>query len=164
RRACAPGWSCRRRSAPRPRCGGTDRLWSIDPFGDLIAAACEQRRHFAVARDGGLRRDFGERLQHEGALVHARVRYGEARRGDDCIAVEQQVEVERARGVGKRTLPAVLLLNRLEIFKQLLSRQPRIDFHDLIEKLRLVEITDGGSPVQARYGGEAGAGQGFEFL
>jgi len=41
-------------------------------------------------------RDVGQRQQHEGAFVQARVRYGEVRFVDDMIAVQQKIKVERA--------------------------------------------------------------------
>jgi hypothetical protein len=42
--------------------------------------------------------DLGEGQKDEGALVEARVRDEEARRGDDAVLVEQEVEVEGAGG------------------------------------------------------------------
>ena len=46
-----------------------------------------------------------ERLQHEAPLVQARVRDGQARLVDRLVAVEQQVEVDRARAEARAVAP-----------------------------------------------------------
>src|SRR5687767_15823808 len=62
-----------------------DNCISIDPFSDLIVASSEQRLQLAAARNGGFRRDFGQRHQNESALVHARVRHAKPWGGDDRV-------------------------------------------------------------------------------
>lgn len=49
------------------------------------------------ARDRKIARDFSERFEHEKTIEHARVWHGEAGLGDHLIAIEQEIEVERAR-------------------------------------------------------------------
>jgi hypothetical protein len=78
------------------------RIWSAQPASSAALAA---------ARDGACGAIFGERLQHEGALVHARVRHACRRGTRDAARRKQQVEVERARRVANGRSPAVLLLD-----------------------------------------------------
>jgi len=65
----------------------------------LAAHAAQPRSGGAATGDRCRRRDVEQRTQHEGALVHARMRDGQIGLGDACVAVQQQVEVERARRV-----------------------------------------------------------------
>src|SRR5579862_3160501 len=49
---------------------------SGDPFHVLGAAGSQQFARGAAPGDDDVRRDFGQRLEHEGALVHARMGHG----------------------------------------------------------------------------------------
>ncbi len=67
----------------------------------LIGAGGKERPGAALSRNRDVRRDLVEGREHEGARVHAGVGDEETRLGDHAIAVEQQVEIERARRAGK---------------------------------------------------------------
>src|SRR5690349_10710023 len=47
----------------------------VEAFDGLVGNGGEKVGGAAAARDHGLRRDFQQRRQHEGALVHARMRH-----------------------------------------------------------------------------------------
>ncbi len=58
-----------------------------------------------------LRRNLGQRTQHEGALQHARVRHAQRSAVDAAVAIAQQVQVQRARRVVERPLAAELVFD-----------------------------------------------------
>ena len=58
---------------------------------------------------------FGQRHQHEGALRHTWVRYGQSGLNDVIVAVKQQVQVQRARGIAVRAFTASGLFNLLKL-------------------------------------------------
>ena len=62
--------------------------------------------------------DFGQGDEDEGALVHAGVGDGQARGLDALLAVEEEVEVEGARGVGPGALAAFALFDLQQVFEQ----------------------------------------------
>ncbi len=71
-----------------------------------------------MARDHRLGPHVEERGEHEGALVGARVRDREPRLVDRWPAVEDDVEVQRARAVGKVAHAAVAALDVEEPVEQ----------------------------------------------
>ena len=70
----------------------------------LLAAGIHQQAGRAVPRDRDLGGQLQQRQQHEGALVQARVRQGQPGFFDDALAVQQQVQVERARSIAMGAL------------------------------------------------------------
>ena len=50
------------------------------------------------------RRHFGERFEHEEPLAEARMRHLQPRLVDHFTAVEDQIEVERSRGLRRHTV------------------------------------------------------------
>src|SRR5258706_32268 len=64
---------------------------SVNPFCFLVPASGKQGAGLAPAGDGGLRRDLGQRPQHERALVHARMGHGKSWRGQSAVAIQQKV-------------------------------------------------------------------------
>jgi hypothetical protein len=79
----------------------------------------------AAAGNDQIRRDFGQRLEDEGAQVQARMRQGQARQADELVAVEQQVEVERARAVAFGADAAEALFDVKQGVEQGFRRQRR---------------------------------------
>src|SRR5690606_37381673 len=81
---------------------------------DAIGIQCRQRgAHAAVAGDHRIRCDLGQRHQCERALMQVWMGQLQARRVDNRVAMEQQVEVERARApaaaaVGRALTPEAL--------------------------------------------------------
>jgi len=85
-----------------------------------------------------------ERLEHERALVQARVRDGEARLVDFLVAVEEQVEVERARAVLAGSADATeALLGREEPAEELARAERRLELGGAVEEERLRADADG---------------------
>ena len=77
--------------------------------------------------------NFREGFQDETARVHARVRNGQLGRFLDQIAVEQDVEIDGARGVAFTADPAEFLLDFEQDGQQFLGLQVGLDFGDGIE-------------------------------
>jgi len=66
-------------------------------------------------RVNGVRRDLGERLQNEAALVHPRMRDRERGTSKTPPPEEKQIEIERARSVAlAAALASVMALDRAE--------------------------------------------------
>ena len=68
-----------------------------------VVSTCARASRTVMPRDHPLRRDLGERHQHEGALEQARVRQRQVRRRPGEIVIGEEVDVDRAR------TPAALL-------------------------------------------------------
>src|SRR6266571_8874292 len=78
----------------------------------LAAHAAQPRSGGAATGDRCRRRDVEQRTQHEGALVHARMRHDQAGLRKTAPPEEQQIEVEQARRVAPLApLPAVPALD-----------------------------------------------------
>jgi hypothetical protein len=74
-----------------------------------------------VARNRRGSVDVEQRAQHEGAQMHARMRHREARHANAPPAVQQQVDVERARRVALDAVvaaPVLASLDRVECVEQ----------------------------------------------
>src|SRR5271170_4989872 len=65
----------------------------------LVARAVQPTPRRTPTRNACRRRDIEQGAQHERALVHARVRYGQARRRQPTPAEQQQIEVQYARRI-----------------------------------------------------------------
>jgi hypothetical protein len=109
----------------------------------LTSAAREQRLDASPAGNHQLRSDLGQRQEHERPLVHARVRNGQAGFPDDFVAVEQQVQVERARRARERSLAARPRLGGEQLIEQLARGQPGFDLRDRVDEIRLRSDADG---------------------
>ena len=108
----------------------------------LPGAGSEHLGNTSYAGDHGIRRNFMQRRQYERTLVHTRVRKGQAVLMMDQITVQQQVQIQRARRVGKLAPPAVALLDFQERREQLARRKPGLEFGNGIDKIRLIYIAD----------------------
>src|SRR5207247_10002333 len=85
---------------------------------------------------------FDGRLQSEGAQMHPRMRYHEPRLVHDGIAIEQQVEIERARCIGKAAAAAMLRLDCLQRVKQALRGKRGVEQRYGIDEWRLVGVPE----------------------
>jgi subtilisin family serine protease len=87
--------------------------------------------------------ELGERLEGEAPLVQARVRNAEARLANRLVAVEEQVEVDRARAeAGAAAHPAEAALDVEEPAEELGRRELRLDLGGRVEEARLVDESD----------------------
>lgn len=80
-------------------------------------------------------RNLVKRVEHEGPLVHARVRQGQLRRRDDQVVVEQQVEVEGSRRVAHRAALAARV--RFDLVEE---REERLRWERGLEPRRRVQV------------------------
>src|SRR4029079_14427452 len=106
-----------------------------DPLDFLVAAALEQLQGWASPGDHPAGWDFGEGGQHEGALMHAWMRYHELRVGNALVAEKEEIEIERARRIGEAAAPLVRGLQRLERVQQLVRAQRGLDGRDGIDEI-----------------------------
>src|SRR5207302_5751396 len=79
-----------------------------------------------------------------------RMRYDEPRFVDDGVAVEQQVEIERARCIGKAAAAAMLRLDGLQRLKQPLGAKRRLEQRHGIDEWRLRGVSERRGAVQRR--------------
>ncbi len=75
-------------------------VYGVACRGRSIRAGGQQHGYRRVVRvwEHEVRREIGERLEHETPQMQARVRQHQVRRGECSITVDEQVEVECARG------------------------------------------------------------------
>ena len=125
----------------------------------LIGAGGKERPGAALARNRDVRRDLCERCEHESALVHAGVGDDEPGLVDHAIAVEQQIEIERARRVGKLAPAAETPLGGEQRLQQSPWSEPGLDCGNRVDKVRLCADADGRAAVKGGRGEEARAGQ-----
>src|SRR5207244_13202669 len=95
---------------------------------------------------------LSERLEHEPPLVQARVRHLQERLVDGRVAVEQEVEVERARAL-RRRLAAVSPKGALQLehgAEKRPGRQLGLELDGSVEETRLVEIVERLGVAEAR--------------
>src|SRR5690242_11152039 len=72
--------------------------WSGIHFLQALAGhAGQQLAYRTVSRDDQFRIELEQRIQDEGAFVEPGVRYGQFRAVDGRIAIQQQIEIQRAR-------------------------------------------------------------------
>src|SRR3954469_8218125 len=88
---------------------------SGDPFDSLIRRRRKLRARRAYSRYVELRRDLHQRCENEGALMQAGMRHAQPRFVDARIAIEQEVEIQRARRVREAALAAMAGFDRLEL-------------------------------------------------
>ena len=107
-----------------------------------------------------------ERLQRETPLRQAGVRDGQARLIHDPVAVEQEVEVDRARAEARALLadPAQHALDGEEAVEQVTRREPRLDRDGAVQKGRLIRVADWLGLTQRRDGDDLDPGFGAQQL
>src|SRR5712692_2444100 len=150
--------ACRRGSAPKDEIHRAhDSLSNLLYF--LIGAGGKERPGAALSRNRDVRRDLCEGREHEGALVHAGVRDDEPRLGDHAIAVEQQVEIERARRAGKFAPAAETPLGGEQRLQQSPRSELGLDRGNRVDKVRLCADADRRAAVKGGRSEEARAGQ-----
>src|SRR6185295_14406782 len=126
---------------------------SADPLDLLRAAGGEQGAGPAFSGNRYCPIEFEQRLQHERALVHARVGHRQAGTRDLFFAEKQEVEVERPGRIGKRPLAVVASLDALQAFEQHAGGKAGVERRDGVEELGLVLIAEGRGAVEARVPG-----------
>ena len=98
----------------------------------------------AVAGEHEVGVELGERLEREAPLVQARMRHMEARLVDRLLAVEEEVEVDRARAEARaRPLAAQRLLDGEQPIQELAWRERRLELRRAVQEARLLEVADG---------------------
>src|SRR5438552_8408593 len=118
------------------------------PLGDGGSAAgasslSEQGFHAAEAGDDEARSQLGKRLEDEPALVQARVWDGQPRLVDLLVAVEEEVEVERARAVlAGHADTAEALLHVEQAVEELTRLERRVERSGAVEEARLLADPD----------------------
>lgn len=111
-----------------------------------VAQAIEQlSRRRSMTRDHGLRRDFVERNQNEGALGHARMRNLQIGLTEAKVSQHQDIQIEGARAVAwaERAVAAVLALEVEQRIEQRVRRKRRFEHDDCVEKSWLLGEADG---------------------
>jgi hypothetical protein len=88
--------------------------------------------------------ELQERVDHEGALGQSRVRDLEARLADDLVAVEQEIEVDRAGTppLLAGTVAAEAPLDLEQAVEELARTQVRLDLGGPVHEPRLVDVPD----------------------
>src|SRR5258708_26633053 len=125
----------------------------------LSGAGGKERTGAALSRNRDVRRDLVEGREHEGARVHAGVGDEETRLGDHAIAVEQQVEIERARRAGKFAPAAETPLGGEQRLQQRPRRELGLDCGNRVDKVGLRADADGRAAVKGGRGEQSRAGQ-----
>ncbi len=87
--------------------------------------------------------DFRQRLQHEAAFVHCGMGDGHRRRLEDCVAEEQNVDVDRSRTFSLQALAAHLLLDAQNCRHQLFRSLGRFETDSTVQEPCLVGKVDG---------------------
>ena len=126
---------------------------------------CEQVLHPAAAGHLEAGIELGERLENEAALVQARVRDAEPGLVDLPVAVQQEVEVERARPVLRRALALATeaALDLEQPVEQLAGGEGRHELECPVEEGRLLAGADELGLVEARDGDHRDPGAGGEL-
>jgi hypothetical protein len=117
----------------------------------------------AAAGELEVRVELGERLEREAPLVQPRVRHVQTRRLDCLVAVEEQVEVDRA-GAEARAGPLATQgpLDGEHPIEELAWRERRLELRRRVQEARLVQVADGLGLAEGRDGAQLDAGLGRE--
>jgi len=102
-----------------------------------------------------LRGQLRERDQDEGALVQARVRQGQFGGFEGHVVDQQQIEIERARSVGKRARAAQVVLDAKQRAEEVTRSQRGLQSDDRIEEARLLQVSDRFRLVETRDSGDS---------
>jgi hypothetical protein len=98
-----------------------------------------------------VRRNLGERFQHEGAVAKTRVWHHEVTFIHDEVAVQDQVEIESARRTRVRALTAELSFDINQGVEEVAGRQRRVAGGGGVQKPRLIADTNGIGFVKSGY-------------
>jgi hypothetical protein len=130
----------------------------------LIRHLYQQVGHASTTGDDGLRTDLGQWQQHEGALVHARMRHFQTRSVNDLIAEQKQVEVEGARAVAFRAHATVPEFEREQLLQQVGGRKLSVEYGNGVDKVRLVGLAHWRRPIERGVQQQSRAGQAPQLL
>src|SRR3954452_7749381 len=130
-----------------------------DPLDFLLAAARGAVDGAAAAGNSSLRRDLNQRLEHESALMHARMWNNQRWLADGLVAEKQQIKVERARGIRETALAGVPALQCLQFAQQLWRAERRVERGHGVDEIGLRAVADGSRAVKRRACDEARGGQ-----
>lgn len=112
----------------------------------------EQRRHPPPAGNDERRVELGERLEREAPLVQSRMRHRQTRLVAQLVAVDEQIEVDRARTVPLPVADAPeLTLDGEQLVEELARGQRRLEHRRAIEIAWLVDDPHGVRLPQARH-------------
>ena len=130
---------------------GAQRAPVLDPL--TIAQVRQQLRYGRVQhRMTPSGRDLGEGNQDEGPLVHPRVGDDKARCVNNFLPVPQQIDVDRPRSAGDHSSPAEFDLDPGEPVMQPGGSEVGVPPTAYIEKIRLLDSSDGFRSVDVRDG------------
>jgi hypothetical protein len=116
----------------------------------LGAHGFEQRRDgFAGCRIAERGVEFRERFQNEAALAIARVRDLKLLGSHDCVAVENDVDIDCARTVDYRANAAEVILDVVDAMQQLQGEERGLEFRHLVEEPGLIGESHGRRFVEA---------------
>ena len=123
--------------------------------GRTAAARCQPYRHrqddpTALAAGDEIRRDLGQRHQHEGALEHARMGNLQPVFVDGAIAEDQYVDVDQPRAPALLAHALQLALGLQAKVEQAARRQAGRNLRRGVEKIRLVGLAPGRRAVERR--------------
>ena len=135
-----PGGSLQegRASALRIKAGLKTRLFdSQDP--PLRREESQQLLHRSPGHGiAPVRRDLGQRLQHEPALAKSRMRHDERRRlVDDRVAIENQIQIQRPWRTRKRPLSPEISFDGEQRVEECPRAQRRLPHRRRVQKNRL---------------------------
>src|SRR4029077_16729219 len=129
--------------------------------------SCKQGFHGATARNDEARSQLSERVEDEPALVHTRVRDGEARLVDRLVAVHKRVESARPRAeLAGDANTAEALLDGEQPVEELARAERGLERGHAVEEARLLADADpaclaqpgGGPALESFLGAERVAG------
>ena len=78
-------------------------------------------------------RDLGERFEDEPPLAEPGMRNDESRLVDDAVAEQDEIEIERPRGIRERAFAPTLVLDREQAVQQNACRQPGLPYRRRIQ-------------------------------
>ena len=88
------------------------------------------------------RRDLGQRLEHEAALLHPGMRQSEPSRALRLAADVEQVDVDESRAVAKRWRSPQARFDGLNAVQDFVRAQGSHDLHGAVQEARLPPVAD----------------------
>src|SRR5450830_1497837 len=132
---------------------------SSDAFQTDKRAGCQQvAEALAIRQLQGGWRQFGQWVQHEGAQVHLIMRHLQAWFVDQALAVQQDIQVERAWAPTLKAFAALVVLDGLQRIEQFQRRQAAVQGRDRIGVARLAG-EQGVALIEGRHPGDGSARQ-----
>ena len=119
----------------------------------LVAHAMQEPPCESASGNRRCRGDVDEWTEHERPLVHPRMRHRESRHVHAAASVEQEIEIERARGVAPRlevAAPSRATLDRVQRVEQRPRAQRRSDLDDGVDVVGLRRLADDRRPALPR--------------